>query len=105
MRWKWAKAAIFAHRRLRWVFLDGHKRNVFKIELEQVDRFLHQVAVLVAYMLKLLRRNAHIKRASGYVAVAGWLEPGLERLAIDLLLEGRQNLHPGVDRRCGSSCK
>ena len=99
------EATVFAHRRLRWIFFHGDERDVVEFELEQIDRFLHQIAVLVADVLELLRRNAHVEGAAGDVAVSSGLEPGFEGLAIHLLFKGRQNLYPGVNRRCWRSCK
>ena len=68
MRGQRTKAAVFALRRDRRIFLGGDEAHVIKLERLQVDGFLNQVAVLVADVLKLRRGHAHIKRAAGRVA-------------------------------------
>ena len=99
------EAAVLALRRNRGVFLGGHKTDVVQLQRLQVDGLLNQVAVLVADVLKLRRRHAHIERAARDVTVASGFEPGLERLANHLLLQGRENLKPGVESRRRRNCK
>ena len=81
-----AEAAVLALRRNRGILLGGHKTHVVELQRLQIDGFLNQVAVLVADVLKLRRRHAHVERAARGVAVARGLEPGLEGLANHLLL-------------------
>ncbi len=100
-----AKAAVFALRRNGRIFLGGHEAHVVELQRLQIDGFLNQVAVLVADVLELRRRHAHIERAAGCVAVASGFEPGLEGLADHLLFQCRENLEPGVESRCRRSCK
>ena len=100
-----AEAAVLALRRNRGVLLGGHEAHVVELQRLQVDGFLNQVAVLVADVLELRRGHAHIERAAGGVAVARGLEPGLEGLANHLLLQGRENLEPGIESRSRRSCK
>src|SRR5580658_5042456 len=105
MRGEWSKATVFAHRGLRWIRFHSDKGNIVQIELQQIDRFLHQVAVLVANMLELFGGYADVERTACDVTVTGGLQPGFKGLAIHLLFEGCQDLYPGVNRRCGRSCK
>ena len=78
MRWHRAKAAILALRRHRRIFFRGHEADVVELQRLQIDRFLNQVAVFVADVLELRRRNAHIKRCARCMAESRGLEPGLE---------------------------
>ena len=85
MRRHRAEAAILALRRNRRILFGGHKAHVVKLQRLQIDRFLNQVAILVADVLELRRRHAHVERAARGVTEAGGLEPGLKRLPDDFL--------------------
>src|ERR1700678_2296180 len=105
VRRQWAKTTVLAHRGLRRVPFHGHESRVVQLKFQEIDCFLNKIAVLVADVLKLFRRDTHVESAACNVAETGGLEPGLERLAIHLFFEGRQNLYPGVNRRCWRSCE
>ena len=87
MRRKRAEAAVFAHGWLRWILLLRDEGSVVEIELEQIDRLLNEVTVLVADVLELFGGDAHIECAAYDVAVSGGLEPGVERLTVYLFCE------------------
>ena len=105
MRRNRAKAAVLALRRNGRVLFGRHKADVVKLQRLKVDRFLNQIAVLVADVLELRRGNAHIERAAGRVTVTGRFEPGLKRLPNDLFFQRRKDLEPGIESRSRRSCK
>src|ERR1700733_888183 len=94
-----AKAAVLSLRRDGRIFVRGHEDHVVKLEALQIDRFLNQVAILVADMLKLGGGNTHVKRASRCMTVTCGLEPRLIGLADDFFLEGPENLKPWIECR------
>ena len=100
-----SKAAVLALRWDRGIFFGCDKAHIVELQRLKIDGFLNQIAVLVANVLKLRRGHAHVERAARRVAVARWLEPGLEGLADHLFLESSENLKPGIESRTGRSCK
>ena len=94
-----AESAILPLRGNGRIFARRHENDIVEFKRLQIDRFLNQVAVLVADMLKLCRRHTHVKRATRRMTVARGLEPRLIRLADDLFFEGPENLEPGIKCR------
>ena len=105
MRRQRAESAISALRRHRRILLHGDESHVVELQRLQIDGFLDQVAILIADVLKLWRRNAHVECAARGMAVAGGLQPGLERLANHLFFQGCENLQPGIESRSRRNCK
>ena len=86
MRGQGTESAILARRWSRRIFFGSDELYVVKIKRLRIDRFLNQVAVLVADVLKFFGRNTNKKYAAIGMAETGRLQPGLERLANHLLL-------------------
>ena len=64
MRGNRTEASVLANRRNRWIVFHGHKTHVVKFERLKIDRFLNQIAVLVADVLE-FRRRAREHRGCG----------------------------------------
>ncbi len=73
-----SEASILPMRRNRRIFLHGHKAHIVQLEGMNIDSFLNQVAVLVANVLELGRRNTHVKSAACGVTVTRRLQPGFK---------------------------
>ena len=92
------KAAILTHTRSVGIgrgLLEDHRID---LQPHVVDGLTDQVAVAIAYVLELRRRDAHIQCAFHDVAEACRLEPRLKGLSIDLLLERAEDAYPLVER-------
>src|ERR1700733_10587980 len=100
MCWQRREAAVFALRRNRWILLRSDEADVIELQRLKVDGLLNEIAVLVADVLELRRRHAHVKRAASGMRIASGLEPSFEGLAYDLFFQGREDLEPGIENRC-----
>src|SRR5277367_3004938 len=105
MRGDGSKPAVFAYARERRVFFRRNESYVVEFQLQRVDRLLDEVRVAFCDVQKFRSRDAHEEHALLYVAEASGLEPGIERLAIDLLFESAENSHPRIQYSGGGSDK
>src|SRR5690349_14597329 len=83
------------------MLLHGNELNIVKFQVQVLDRFLDQIAVLVSDVFELGRRYLDDQDLAVCVAVARRLEPRLIRVAVDFLFERLEDASPGV--RGGSS--
>ena len=97
MAWERGEAAVLADAGGVWVLLGGLEGDGVDLELEVIDRLLDEVGVLFSHFFELGRGDAHVQRSSGDVGEAGWLQPGFERLPVDLFLERSENANPVVE--------
>src|ERR1700675_2004434 len=90
-------------RRIRRIVLGGNEFHILISEPENVDRFLNQIRVLVAYVTELGGRDAHEQNSIAGVAVPRWLQPGVVGVPVDFLLQGVEDARPRIrdDGRTG----
>src|SRR6185437_3140454 len=69
---------VLALRRHGRILFGGHEADVVEIERLHVDRFLDEVAVLVANVLELGCGNTNVQGAAGGVAITRGFEPRLK---------------------------
>src|SRR5208282_2912675 len=81
---------------IRRIVLGGNEFHIFISESEIVERFLNQIRVFVAYVMELGGGNAHEQNFVGGVAVAGWLQPGVVGVPVDLFFQGVEDAHPRI---------
>src|SRR4051812_3718320 len=75
------ESTIFALWRHRWILFGSYEAYVVKLQGVNVDRFLDQIAIFIADVLKLGRRDTNVEGAAGGMTIACRFEPSLERLA------------------------
>src|SRR6185312_1439187 len=95
------ESAVLAHARRSGILLRSCEVDGVDLKAEVVDRFLNQVRVPLADILELRRGNAHKERLALHVREARRLQPRLERMAIDLLLERTENADPLIQNGGG----
>src|ERR1700676_1699397 len=90
-------------RRIRRIVLVGNEFHILISEPENVDRFLNQIRVLVAYVTELGGRDAHEQNSIAGVAVPRRLQPGVVGVPVDFLLQGVEDARPRIrdDGRTG----
>jgi hypothetical protein len=82
-------------------FLGWHlEDDLIDLEAEVIDGLTDEIAVAIAYVLELFRRDSYVEGTSADVREACWLQPGFKALAVDLFLERTQNPNPLVQYGC-----
>ena len=95
------KAAIVAEWSGGRVVFGCDELDVGILEAKIIDGFLNQVGILVAYVAELDGGNAHEEHATGRMAIAGGLQPGVVGVPVDLFLEGVEDANPRIrGKRC-----
>ena len=92
--------AVLAHARRAGVLLRRGEDNRVDVQRQVVDGLLDQVGILLSQVLELGRRNAHIECFARDVGEPRGLEPGLIRLAVDLLLQRGEDADPLIQYGC-----
>jgi hypothetical protein len=100
-----SETAIFPDAGSVGILLRRLEDDGLQLELEVFDGLLDEVAVGLANLLELGRRNADVKRLARDVGEAGRLQPGVEPLTVHLFLERSKDSHPGVEYSCRSGDK
>ena len=70
MRRDGCEPSILAHAHSGWIFLRDDEGNVIEFQVEGIDGLLDEIAIAIAYVLKLGRGNAHEKHPAIDVAEA-----------------------------------
>ena len=85
------KAAILTRFGSGRVIFYCDKADLVHLELLRLNRFVDQVGVAIANVLKLLRWDTNKARAAVLVRKARGLQPGMERLTVDLHFQRAQD--------------
>ena len=95
--------AIMPDRRVRRIILGGNEFHILVTEPENIDRFLNQIRVLVAYVTELGGRDAHEQNSIAGVTVPRRLQPGVVGVPVDFFLQGVKDARPRIrdDSRTG----
>src|SRR5713101_791077 len=88
---------------VRRIVLGGNEFHILVTEPENVNRFLNQICILVAYVTELGGRYAHEQNSIAGVAVPRRLQPGVVGVPVDFLLQGVEDARPRIrdDGRTG----
>src|ERR1700675_964595 len=89
--------------RVRRIVLGGNEFHILVTEPENVNRFLNQIRIFVAYVTELGGRNTHEQNSIAGVAITRRLQPSVIGVPVDFLLQGVEDARPRIrnDGRTG----
>src|SRR5437868_16264 len=93
------ESTIVTHRRGGGIIFRSDELYLLKFAAQIVQRFLYKIRVLVTHMAEFCRGHTHEKDWTTGVAIAGGLQPGVIRMAVDLFFQRIQNAQPRIGRK------